>query len=274
MKRIFVVCVLMLFALAACAKPAMEEKEAPVVGEKVIEPEVGRKPPVRALPSENVDEGKPEVIQPPATTVVSEPPAGPSGPSVSVESQDLSPQLRDLLKRADEKVSSLTYLFGGTETGNLFKDRFDIKGTKIVVHKYSEDYYVREGYYDSIYVDTVAKTAVGCCVERARCVSHNVDNTKTKFDVDYATLSLPKTPYQWMKEIKYATVVGPQTFNSRSVTFIKYTLDGAEVRMWIDDTYGVPHKIEVEKAGNIAWYQFNDMTFNIFKDANFVPPCA
>jgi hypothetical protein len=269
MKKLLVICAL-LFVLVACVKPAMEEKQAaPVVEEKVAEPveEVGRKPPVRALPSENVDEG-----QPATTTGTS---AGPSGPTVTVESKEMSPQLRELLKRADEKLSSLRYLFGGTETGNLFKDRYDVKGTKVVLHKYSEDYYVREGYYDTVYIDTVAKTAVGCCVERSRCISHNVDNTKEKFDLDYATLSIPKTPYQWTKEIKYATVVGPQTFNQRSVTFIKYALDdGSEVRMWVDDTYGVPHKVEIEKGGNIIWYQFNDMLFNSLKDADFVAPCA
>ncbi len=258
MKKLWIVCALFIL-LVACAPAA--EKPAEEVTKEVVkeEPVVGRKPPVRALPSERVDEG---VVPAP-----SEPVSQPSEPSVS-------PELRDLLERADAKVSNLKYLFGGTDTGNLFTDGYAIKGTKLVIYKYKEDYYVREGYYDTVFVDTVAKTAVGCCIQPARCISHNVDNTGKKFDVDYASLNIPKTPYQWTKEVKSGTIVGPQTFNSRSVTYVKSVRDdGAEVQLWIDDTYGVPHKVVVVKDGQEKKYQFNDMTFNSLKDADFNPPC-
>jgi hypothetical protein len=87
---------------------------------------------------------------------------------------------------------------------------------------------------------------------------------------------LPKTPYQWIKEVPPdAQIVGPQTVNSRSVTFIKYNQpDSSEVQMWVDDTYGVPHKVVVDKGGNLIKYQFNDMVFNSLKDIDFVAPCA
>lgn len=273
MKKILVVCALFLL-LIACAPQVSEtaEKEE-VVKETVSEPVVGRKPPVRALPSENIDEGQ-TVVQPETTTQPSEPSVGPSAPVTTVSSQEMSPELRDLLKRADEKVSNLKYLFGGTDTGNLFTDEYAIKGTKLVIYKYEEDYYVREGYYDTVFIDTAAKIAVGCCIDKSRCLSHNVDNTGKKFDVDYASLNIPKTPYQWTKEVKSGTIVGPQTFNSRSVTYIKFMRDdGAEVQMWVDDTYGVPHKVVVVKDGQEKKYQFNDMTFNSLKDADFDAPC-
>ncbi len=141
------------------------------------------------------------------------------------------------------------------------------------IKKYEESYYVREGYYDTIYVDL----GLACCEELSRCKSHNIDNTGIKFDVDVSTLNIPKTPYQWTKEVKPAAVIiGPQTVNDRSVTYIKYTDDnGQEVQMWIDDTYGVPHKVVITDAnGNEIKHQFNDVQFNSLKDSDFNPPCA
>ncbi len=183
----------------------------------------------------------------------------------------MSPQLRDLLKRADEKLTSLQYLYGGTETGNLFLDTYFVKGEKMKIRKYEESYYVREGYYDTVYVHL----GIACCEVLDRCRSHNVDNTKTNFAVDASMLKLPKTPYQWVKEIPPdAVIVGPQTFNQRSVTHLKYTKDGMEVLMWVDDTYGVPHKIVLtDQNGNEIRYQYNDMLFNGLKDTNFDAPC-
>lgn len=256
----------MLF-LAACAPAQPATKEAAPVAEKTPEtvttpaattpatsPEVGAKPPTRPLPSDRQ-------VQPPST-------------EVKVESKiNMNPAIRDLLKRADEKVSSLKFLYGGTDTQNLFLDTYMVKGDKMKVKKYSENYYVREGYYDNIYVNA----AVGCCEELARCKSFNVDNTHKKFDVDTSTLNLPKTPYQWVKEVPAsAEVVGPQTVDGRSVTYIKYTdANGQPVQMWIDDNYGVAHKVLVtDKNGNDIKYQFNDMVFNSLKDADFTPPCA
>ena len=259
MRKILITIVLLLF-LAACAPAPKPEEKAPPLAEKapVVEenlpeappaPEVGVKPPVRALPSERIDEGKP------STEVVAE------------SKVTMSPALRDLLKRADEKLSSLQYLYGGTDTGNLFLDTYFVKGTNMKVQKYSEDYYVREGYYDTIYYSL----GVACCEEIDRCRSHNVDNTGKKFDVDASTLKMPKSPYQWVKEVPAtAQIVGPQTFNSRSVTYLKYTDDkGQPVEMWVDDTYGVPHRVIVGEAK----YQYNDMLFNGLKDSDFDPPC-
>ncbi|RMD58510.1 hypothetical protein D6825_00535, partial [Candidatus Woesearchaeota archaeon] len=189
----------------------------------------------------------------------------------SVQSSELSPKIRDLVKRKDEKLKSLQYLYGGTDTGNLFLDTYFIKGDRMKIKKFSEDYYVLEGYYDNIYVHS----AIACCEELSRCKSHNVDNTGKPFDVDVSQLSIPKTPLEWMDEIRSnAKVIGPQTVDSRSVTYIVYTDDqGREVHMWLDDTYGVPHKVEIKKGEELlSRHKFNDMKFNTLKDSDFIPP--
>jgi len=142
------------------------------------------------------------------------------------------------------------------------------------IKKYAEDYYVIADYYDTIYV----QLGIGCCEKLSRCKSHNIDNTDKKFDVDISTLTLSKTPYQWIKEVKEdAIILGPQTISQRSVTFIQYTNDeGNIVQMWIDDTYGVPHKIVIVDSDDneLARYQFNDMLFNGIKDNDMEAPCA
>ncbi|VVB81436.1 Uncharacterised protein [uncultured archaeon] len=268
MRKIWILGILLLM-LVACAAPKAEEKatadkipatvdeKAPVAADEKVAAtppatqEVGRTPPpVTTLPSERQQKA-PE--------------------TAPVVTQEMSPQLKELLKRADEKVSSLQYLYGGTSTKNLFLDTYLVKGTKMKIKKYSEDYYVQDSYYDTIYVDL----GIGCCEEPARCLSKNVDNTKKKFDVDVTSIDIPKTPYQWTKEIPAdAKIVGPQTVDERVVTYIKYTKDGATYDVWVDDTYGVPHKIVVTDAnGNEVKYQFNDMKFNSLKDNDFDAPC-
>jgi len=272
MKRI--VALMLFLLLVACAKPTGQEEaqelpdtasgqaqevaktpepQASEAGQ-VSEPEVGRKPPAMTPPFEKV------VTQTAPDTTVSAPKA------------ELSPQIRDLLKRSQEKLTSVQYLYGGTATKGLFLNTYLVKGDKRKIKLYEENYYVRDGYYDNVYVNL----AVGCCEEQARCKSHNVDNTGKKFDVDVAALGFPRTPMEWMQDIESnAIVVGPQTFNSRSVTHIKYVRpDGVEVLMWVDDTYGVPHKVVFMKDGaETEKHQFNDMKFNGLKDAEFDAPC-
>jgi len=146
-------------------------------------------------------------------------------------------------------------------------------GDQVRIKKFSEDYYVQEGYYDNIYVDQ----EIACCEEQSRCKSHNVDNTDTVFDVDVSLIDVPKTPYQWVMNIPAsATVAGPQTFDERSVTYIKWNKDGKKYHGWFDDTYGVAHKVEIHDQDDqlLEKHQFNDLVFNNLQAADFEPPCV
>lgn len=273
-KILFTLMAIALLALISCTAPTQQEQKntnMQQTEEKTqmetqnppsatppqtaqIEPETGRTPPTQTgpLPSER-HETAPE-------------------PVVKIEQpKEMNPALRDLLKKADEKIKSLQYLYGGSETGNLFLNTYYIKQDKMKIKLYEEDYYVRDGYYDTLYVNE----QIGCCETLSRCKSHNVDNTKQAFEFDAATIKIPKTPYQWLKEIpSNAEILGPQTVNDRSVTQIKYKNPaGEEIIQWIDQTYGVPHKIEHFVGETKITYQFNDMKFNQLKDADFDPVC-
>ncbi len=267
MKKIWILATILLLILAACAAPKEETKTETTPVEK--EPVTTETPPANT-PTETTPPAEVGRTPPPAETLPSERQET-APPTVTETKADMSPQLRDLLKRADEKLKNMQYLFGGTSTNNLFLDTYMIKDGKIKIKKYSEDYYVREDYYDTIYVDL----STACCEELSRCKSINVDNTKKKFEIDTASLNIPKTPYEWTKEIPAdAKITGPQTFNERSVTAIEFTKDGAKYEMIIDDTYGVPHRIiTTDGSGNVIKYQFNDLKFNNLKDDDFNAPC-
>jgi hypothetical protein len=266
-KILFTLMALLILAMAACTAPAEKQETTEKTQETVKET-------TQESTQEQTTQKEPETGRTPP------PPAGPlpserqetAPPAVKVEQpKEMNPALRDLLKKADEKITSLSYLFGGSETGNLFLNTYFIKQDKMKIKLYEEDYYVREGYYDTIYIND----AIGCCEELSRCKSHNIDNTGKAFEVDVSTLKIPKTPYQWIKEIPAdAQILGPQTVNSRSVTQIKYKNPaGEEIVQWIDQTYGVPHKIEHMVGDTKIVYQFNDMKFNQLKDAEFDPVC-
>lgn len=264
MNKNLILGIVLMFLLVACAPSAApptppEVKVVPtvekVVEEAVPEPEVGRAPPPRALPSERVDTTTTEVVV--------------------EEKQEMSPQLRDLLKRHVDKIKTFRALPGGTVTNNLFLDTYfwlvkDGQVTKTKIKKYEESYYVRAGYYDTVYVDL----KVGCCEDPARCKSHNVDNTGQKFDVDVSSLNMIKSPIEWIKEVPAnAQIVGPQTFDQRSVTFIKFDRDGTEVQMWVDSTYGLPLKVVEVKNGQENKIQFNDPIYNDLAENDFDAPC-
>lgn len=273
MKKI-VYLLIVLIALAACKPTAPEVDNTPLapVDEQKTESSPAVTPSAPSTPVVTEPATTTPAVQPTnteTTPIASEPVV--TIPSTTETASTTNPKLRDLLKRADEKVTSIKYLYGGSETGNLFLDTYEIRGDKMKVKLYEENYYVRDGYYDTIYV----ADGIGCCEKLSRCRSHNVDNTGKPFTVDTSTLTIPKTPYQWLKEIKDATIVGPETFNERSVTHLKYTnANGQPVDMWVDDTYGIPHKVIVkDKNGNEIKYQFNDLAFNQLKAEEFVPPC-
>jgi len=235
---------------------APEKKQAAPQPKETEEPKTGRTPPKQTPPSEKTQTKQEE--QPP---VQAEP------------SDEMDPDIRDLRQRAQSKLKNMQFIYGGTSTGNLFLDTYMVRGDQVRIKKFSEDYYVQEGYYDNIYVDQ----EIACCEEQSRCKSHNVDNTDTVFDVDVSLIDVPKTPYQWVMNIPAsATVAGPQTFDERSVTYIKWNKDGKKYHGWFDDTYGVAHKIEIHDQDDqlLEKHQFNDLVFNNLQAADFEPPCV
>ncbi len=199
----------------------------------------------------------------------------PPGPSpVEVKPvPTVSKELQALLTKADQKVKSYAYLELIIPTKQQ-PDMIYVKGTKVKIKLYEYDPYIPETYFDTVYLDTVAKTAMGRCENRKRCIWPQGDNTKKEWTgLDYNKY-LSKTPYEFVKSVpQTATIIGPEVYDQRSVTKIEYEEGGKLVHMWIDDTYGIPRAIRiVPSSGTELNYKFNDIQFNTILDKDVTPP--
>lgn len=175
--------------------------------------------------------------------------------------------------RADQKLKSYQYLElilpDKKQPDTLF-----VKGTKIKVRLFEYDPYVPDTYFDTVYLDTVAKTALGRCENRKRCIWPRGDNTKKEWTGLSYDQYRRKTPYEWVKQVPAAArILGPEIHENRGTTKIEYDDAGKLVQMWIDDTYGVPLEVRIVTSdGQETRYLFNDMQFNHLSDNDVKPP--
>jgi hypothetical protein len=271
MKKIglIIAVVLLVALLIACApvqkedaadkKDAAPEKAADTTKEKVEEKVVE--------PAKTKTETK--TVEPKETktkTETKEPEAKAETP------KNLPETIQKIVDKADRRTESMVYLYGSPETEGRFLDTYNIRGTKIRVDLYEDNYYVTEGYFDTVYLDTVAKTAKGQCLNGRRCISSQVDNTGKLFDADYDEY-LRKTPFDWVKEIKpTAEFVGPEVVDRRSVSKIKYEEGDKTVEMWLDDSYGVPLQLKIIYPDDTEeLYSFTNAEFNTLEEKDMVP---
>jgi hypothetical protein len=205
--------------------------------------------------------------QPPATAPAEAAP----GPQ-PVEAKPVpaaSKELQALLTRADQKLKSYKYL-ELILPDKKQPDIIAVKGTKIKVSLYEYDPYIPDEYFDTIYLDTVAKTATGRCENRKRCIWARGDNTKRSWDNMPYDQYRRKTPYEMLKQIPAtATITGPEVHENRATTKVEYDEAGKHHLVWIDDTYGIPVEVQIVTSDDSRiTYKFNDLTFNTITEAD------
>lgn len=268
MKKILGILVVLLVALLIVGCAAVKEEATPAPKETAPQPAVQEevKAPAVTAPAPTTTK--------PATTATAPAPTTPAPAEtkpIVVQSETLSPALKDLLTKADRRVQSVVYTYAGPSTLGRFLDTYLIKGKYVKIDLYEMDPYVIETYFDTVYLDTEAKTATGRCEEKRRCISTNVDNTKKVFNVSYADYRI-KTPYEWVKEVTFAELVGPEVMEGRQITRIKFSDAKSTTEMWVDDSYGLPMKIVVSlDGGTEETYLFKDYQFNTLSDADVKP---
>ncbi len=215
---------------------------------------------------------------PPAAPEPSAPatPAQPAAPGPTPAEAKPMPiatkELQDLLGRADQKVKSYKYL-ELVLPDKKQPDTVSVKGGKIKVKLFEYDPYVPETYFDTVYLDTAAKTITGKCENNKRCIWPKGDNTKKEWtDLDYNKFR-PITPYERLKQIPMtALITGPEVHESRSTTKVEYDDAGKHYIVWIDDTYGLPLEIQAMTSdGSITTYKYNDPQFNTITEADVTP---
>jgi len=185
---------------------------------------------------------------------------------------EMPEKVKELLTKADNKLVSMGYLYGGPENDGRFLDTYYIKGDKIKVKLYEDNIYVEDGYFDTVYLNTVEKTAIGRCENQKRCVSSRVDNMNKDFDATYDDYRR-KTPYEWLQDITTPTAIGEEVVDKRSALKIEYPKKETKVEMWLDNTYGVPLQIKMVYPDETEeFYQFTNVQFNTLKEEDMVPP--
>ena len=203
-------------------------------------------------------------------TVTPPPPAPTTITEVDKPAESLSPELEALLGKADEKVKNIKGKSGGYQflyappPGNLARDKWFIKGNKIVVKLYEENVVQAYLNYDTIYLDTSAKTAEAYCEDKRspRCPDKN-----KQFSVDYNEVII-KTPYQWLKEIKTGEIVSGEMLWDRKVEVVEYTEGNTVYKQWIDGFSGLPVKVRIKRSGqDPEEYQFRDLAVNTVIDS-------
>ncbi|MBW2986314.1 hypothetical protein KY333_03000 [Candidatus Woesearchaeota archaeon] len=181
-------------------------------------------------------------------------------------------QVKEIVDKADSKLVSMGYLYGGPENDGRFLDTYYVKGDKIKVKLYEDNIYVTEGYFDTVYLNIVEKTATARCENRKRCISGNTDNMNKVLDANYDDYRR-KLPYEWLQDITTPTVIGEEVVDKRSVLKIEYPKKDTMVEMWLDKSYGVPLQIKtIYPNEDEELFQFTNVQFNTLKEEEMVPP--
>lgn len=171
------------------------------------------------------------------------------------QKQSISAEVLELLNKHKTKVSNIKYSYKGPETGDNY-GKFYIKGSDIKYEPYLTIKTLdRQDSYDTIFIDTEAKTAQSYCLA-AYCkyggLKGNLNYDDTYID----------TIFDWLN-VAQATKVGEEVIDSRSTWKIQ-TEKGI---VWVDTFYGVPLKAD---AGGVI-YKFEQLSVNSVTDADVLP---
>ena len=209
--------IVILFYIAACA-PAQKESTTP-------------------LPS-------------PAKTVTT------TQPSTTQTAAGISAEVKSILDISKTRVKSINYKYTGTPTGTEPYD-FSVKDTKIkyVPPRGNKGLDLKDS-YDTVFIDTVARTAQTYCLA-AYCAYPG-----KKQNLNYADAYIP-TIFDWVTGITSAKKIDEEVLDGRNVWKIETNKGIA----WVDTYYGLP--LQVQYGGNE--YRFQQLAVNSVTDANVVP---
>ncbi len=287
-KIIAILLCIILLAVSACEEPDEPVKnttveaqivEAPSPAQPAVETPKAEPPKINPLPPitpteepKTVPEIKPTLITP-APAPVPKPTPKPE-PQVKSSETPISPtpateqytptdseELKTMMALPGKKVKSYDFVYA-PPPDNLARDHYYIKGNRFRISLYNLRAYRTDTYYDTVYVDTTSKTAVGYC---EGTVPGRCRNTSAVFDLSYADF-LIKTPYQWLMEIPNGEIRGSEKIFDRPSKEVYYEKDGVSRTLWLDEYSGLPLRVIEEKRGNQTKYEFRYMSINAVTD--------
>ena len=201
--------------------------------------------------------------QPPQQPIAE--PSAPEQPQRTQSAASYTAKLQELLDKT-QKVKSYTFYYIDSTT-QLQADQWFVKGDRAAVKLYEPNYWDREEWVDTVYLDFARRTAVGYCEnwQKVRCTDNN-----RMFTIALAPFD-KKLPTYWLSQIPAeAQVMGSETIDERFVTKIQWTEGGKTYTMWMDNTFGIPIKVLIEGGREPEEFYYKDMAFNAVKEEMLV----
>lgn len=222
------------------------------------------------VPSSNNAPGVPApATQPAQAPSTASQPSGSSPSSAQVQSSapvQMDPKVKDLVERGKKKANlGYSFYFTTTDNWELWRDKYFVKGSEIKIKLYQVNLYDKKNYFDSVYMNSQQKTALGYCEDPSsiRCIDPN-----REFTLHYDDFII-KMPMEWINDVEMSNAVwiGSEQFDERMSHVIEYTrLGGLRVRVWIDSFSGIPVQVIVygEDLEDVQErYGFRDLTVSV-----------
>ena len=125
-------------------------------------------------------------------------------------------------------------------------------------------------YYNTVYVDRVARTAYTHCIFDQLCPALIRDQALV---LDFEDEDII-TPIQIIEGVTYAEKVGQERFDNRDTIILEYTNDdGKRERLWVETFFGLPLQQRIYDGDEVAERRtFTRVSFNSVKDDDVTLP--
>ncbi len=248
MKKLLILVIIALFLLSGCSQ-APEETDVPVTAEPEAPAASTEKP--TTVPAASTS----------ATVPAASTPSGAVDVKVTEPTKKMDSRVEKVLNKVDS-IKSYEYYYQTSDNWDLIRDKYYIKDNKIKINLFEVNYYNKKHYFDTVYLDTNAESAVAYCEEpgHSRC-----SDSDKEFVVSYSDFII-KTPEEWVKEIDYAEWAGTEQLDQRAADILEYENDdGTTTRMWVDSFSGLARQIWIYRGDTeniVEKYGFRDLAIN------------
>ena len=144
-----------------------------------------------------------------------------------------------------------------------------MKGDKVRILLSEENFWMLDD-PNAIYLNTKTGEAYAYC--ESRRVSRCKDIT-TKYEIGYDKYLKP-SPYKWLNDAVTGNVGGSEVIKGKSTNLIYFKVSKKPAKMWLDEHFKLPLKIEVGEEGNVYTYNYVYKTVDSVKDSELEHPSS
>jgi len=251
MNKLLILVVIAMFLLSGCGSDEVSDTTVKTVDKS---PETA--PVADEMPETTETATAAPVPEPTASPVVEE--------TEPATTQQMNPKVQALLDKTDS-IKSYEFFYQTSDNWDLIRDKYYIRDNIVKIKLFEVNWYNKKAYFDTVYLDMDAETAVAFCEDtsHSRC-----EDSDKEFVIEYNDFKL-KTPKEWVNEIEYAEWVGTEQLDKRSADIVEYdNNDGTTTRIWIDSYSGLARQIWIYRGDTenlLDKYGFRDLAINSVK---------